>query len=121
MSAKQELVKEINLIGSGTTVEGKIRCQGSMRVDGKIVGDVSIGESIAVGVSGEIEGNVTSKNATIGGKIRGSIIAAEKIVFEEKSVVKGDVRAARLVIDEGCVFDGKVAMSDRSHSTDQKH
>ena len=50
---KSDPVKELNLIGAGTVVEGKIRSQGSVRVDGKLIGDVTASESIAVGLSGE--------------------------------------------------------------------
>jgi cytoskeletal protein CcmA (bactofilin family) len=109
------------MIGPGTMVEGKIRSQGSFRIDGKLTGEITASESLAVGLSGEIDGSVTAKNVTIGGKVRGSITASEKIVFEGKAVVKGDIRASKLVIDEGCTFDGKVAMSDRPVSNEPRH
>ena len=119
--SKPDLVKELNMIAAGTTVEGKIRTQGSVRVDGKVIGEISASEALAVGATGEIEGNVSAKNVTVGGKIRGSVNVAEKAVLEGKSVVKGDLRAARLVIDEGAVFDGKVSMSDKALSLESKH
>jgi len=110
--ADKNVIKELNLIGSGTTVEGKIRTQGNIRVDGKVVGELHAAENVAIGLTGEIEGNINGKNVTIGGKIRGNIIAVDKLVFEGKAVVRGDIRSARLVIDEGAVFDGKISMSD---------
>jgi len=119
--AKNDPVKELNLIGAGTVVEGKIRTQGSVRVDGKVIGEVSASESLAVGLAGEIEGNVSAKNVTVGGKIKGSVTAAEKIVFEGKASVRGDIRATRLVIDEGCMFDGRVTMADKGSSYEQRH
>lgn len=119
--AKGDPVKELNLIGPGTVVEGKIRSQGSVRVDGKLIGEVTASESLAVGVTGEIEGNVTAKNVTVGGKIRGSITAADKIVFEGKSVIRGDIRATRLIIDEGSIFDGKVSMTEKSPLYEVRH
>ncbi len=118
---KNDPVKELNLIGAGTVVEGKIRSQGSVRVDGKLIGDVTATESIAVGLSGEIEGNVTAKTVMVGGKIRGAVNAAEKIVFEGKSVVRGDIRATRLIVDEGAVFDGRVSMSDKGPGYEVRH
>lgn len=119
--AKNDPVKELNLIGPGTVIEGKIRSQGSVRVDGKVVGEVTASESLAVGIAGEIEGNVSAKNVTVGGKIRGAINAVEKIVFEGKSMVRGDIRATRLVIDEGCVFDGRVTMADKGSTYEPRH
>ena len=110
--ADKNAVRELNIIGSGTTVEGKIRTQGNIRVDGKMMGELHAAENVAVGLTGEIEGNINGRNVTVGGKIRGNIIAVDKLVFEGKAVVRGDIRAARLVIDEGAVFDGKISMSD---------
>jgi cytoskeletal protein CcmA (bactofilin family) len=121
VSSKPDPVKEMNLIGAGTVLEGKIRSQGSVRIDGKLIGDVTASESIAIGTTGEIEGNITAKNATIGGKVRGTINAAEKIVFEGKSVVRGDIRATRLVIDEGSIFDGRVSMTEKAPLYEVKH
>jgi cytoskeletal protein CcmA (bactofilin family) len=109
------------MIGPGTVVEGKIRSQGSVRIDGKVTGEITASESLAVGLSGEIDGNVSAKNVTIGGKVRGSITATEKIVFEGKAVIKGDIRASKLVIDEGCTFDGKVAMTEKAMPYEARH
>ena len=110
--ADNSAVKNLNLIGAGTTVEGKIRTQGSIRIDGKLTGEVQAAENLAVGVTGEVEATIAGRNVTIGGKVKGNITSAEKLVLEGKAVVRGDVRATKLVIDEGAVFDGKVTMTE---------
>jgi cytoskeletal protein CcmA (bactofilin family) len=107
---KMESGTDLNLIAAGTVFEGKIRTPGSIRIDGKIVGDVNATSSISVGTSGEVEGNLTAKTITVGGKVSGSITAQEKLLFESKAVVRGDIRATRLVMDEGALYDGKCAM-----------
>ena len=112
MAVKPETGTELNLIAAGTVLEGKVRTPGSIRVDGKIVGDVSATQSISIGNTGDIDGNLSAKNVTIGGKINGTIVAQEKLVFETKAVVRGDIRAAKLVIDEGALFDGKCTMAE---------
>ncbi|MEK7669631.1 MAG: polymer-forming cytoskeletal protein [Bacteroidota bacterium] len=121
MANRIDPAKEMNLVCAGTVVEGKIRGQGSFRVDGKVIGDISASENLAVGVTGEIEGNVSAKNVTVGGKIRGSISAQEKVVFEGKSVIRGDIRAAKLIIDEGSIFDGRVSMAEKSPLYEVRH
>lgn len=110
--ADNSTVKNLNLIGLGTTVEGKIRTQGSIRIDGKLSGEVHAAENLAIGIAGEIEGIVNGRNVTVGGKVKGNITSVEKLVLEGKSVVRGDVKASKLVIDEGAVFDGKVTMTE---------
>lgn len=108
---KTETGSDLNLIAAGTVFEGKLKTPGSIRVDGKVIGDITASQSISVGTSGEIEGNLSAASVTIGGKLKGSAIAQEKLVFESKAVVKGDIRAAKLVVDEGAQFDGKCAMT----------
>ena len=121
MSTKFDPVKEMNIIGAGTVVEGKIRSQGNVRVDGKLIGELTASESLSIGITGEVEGNVTAKNVTVGGKVRGTINASEKIIFEGKSVVRGDIRATRLVVDEGSIFDGRVSMTEKVPTYEVKH
>jgi cytoskeletal protein CcmA (bactofilin family) len=108
---KDDSTKDLNLIGHGTTFEGKVRSQGAIRVDGRVVGEITAYENVSIGTSGEVEGNINAKNITIGGKVRGSLAAQEKMVFLGQAVVQGDIRASKLVIDEGAVFDGKCSMT----------
>ncbi|MFI5252362.1 MAG: polymer-forming cytoskeletal protein [Bacteroidota bacterium] len=111
MAAKNE-VNELNLVGIGTTFEGKIRTSGSLRIDGKVIGEVIATQNVHIGGSGEIEGTITAKNVTVGGRVVGTVTAQEKLVLESKAVLNGDIRATKLVIDEGAVFDGKCAMTE---------
>ncbi len=116
MAQKSEISNELNLIGPGTIIEGKLRSRGNIRIDGKVVGELYASETISVGLSGEVEGSVSAKNVSIGGKVRGSINAQEKLIFENKAVVQGDIKAARLVIDEGAIFDGNCSMTNAKTS-----
>lgn len=111
MAGKDNLAKDLNLIGEGTSIEGKLRSQGNVRVDGRIVGEINAHESVSIGLAGEVQGNVTAKNITVGGKVKGSLIAQEKLVFLAQAVIQGDIRAAKLVVDEGAIFDGKCSMN----------
>ena len=112
MAIKPETGSEINLIATGTVFEGKIKTPGSIRVDGKIVGEINATQNVSIGNSGELDGNISAKNISVGGKIKGMIMAQEKLVLEAKSHVRGDIRAAKLVIDEGAIFDGKCSMTE---------
>lgn len=104
---------ELNtIIGRGSVIEGTLTVNSSLRVDGKIIGTVQVADSLIVGKDGEIEGEVRVKNAVIGGKVKNKIIASGKVVLEAKSVVHGEVKTARLVIDEGAVFEGKCTMGE---------
>jgi cytoskeletal protein CcmA (bactofilin family) len=102
---------ELSFVGGTTVVEGKIKTDGSIRIDGKLIGDLVSKADAALGNNGVVEGNMIARNVTLAGKVTGTVTASEKLVLEARSMVKGDIRAAKLVVDEGAVFDGHCAMS----------
>jgi cytoskeletal protein CcmA (bactofilin family) len=107
---------ELNFLGGGTVVEGTIRSNNSVRVDGKIKGKLICKNTLTIGVNGEIEGDIEAKNAIIGGKIKGKIKVAEKLVLEAKSILIGDLKASKLLIDEGAVFEGTSDMGKKEQT-----
>jgi cytoskeletal protein CcmA (bactofilin family) len=104
---------ELNFLGNGTVVEGTIKTTNSVRVDGKLKGKLICKNTLTIGVNGSIEGEVEAKNAIIGGKVNGKIKVAEKLVLESKSVLIGDLKASKLLIDEGAVFEGTSDMGKK--------
>ncbi|MCG3120871.1 MAG: hypothetical protein ALAOOOJD_03766 [bacterium] len=100
------------IIGKGSAVEGTVKVQSSLRVDGRIKGQVSTTDSLVIGKEGEIEGEVRVKNAIVGGKIKGKIFASGKVVLEAKSSFYGELKTSKLVIDEGAIFEGVCSMTD---------
>ena len=98
------------IIGKGTYFEGTVKVQSSIRVDGRLKGRLTTSESLVVGKEGEIDGEVSVKNAIIGGKVRGKIHASGRVVLEERSVFQGELKTAKLVINEGALFEGVCSM-----------
>jgi len=111
MADKTQTTTTFSVIGTGTVINGNIKTEGSIRVDGKIVGNVVTQADAAIGLSGVVEGSVDGRNITIAGKVLGTLTAAQKLVLESRSVIRGDLRTARLVVDEGAVFDGRSTMA----------
>lgn len=98
------------LIGKGTVFEGNLSVQHSLRIDGKLVGNLKSSDSIIVGKEGIIEGEIDVKNAVIGGTVKGKIVASGKVTLESTAVLVGKMKATKLVIAEGAVFDGNSQM-----------
>ncbi len=118
MLSKRDLVEnersgELNtIIGKGTVIEGLLTVQNSLRIDGRVTGQVQVSDSLVVGKEGEIEGEVKVRNAIIGGRVKNRVVATGKVVLESHAMVHGEVKTSKLVIDEGAVFDGNCAMSE---------
>ena len=100
------------IIGKDSMVEGTIKVQGGVRIDGAVRGRISASESLAVGDSGMVEAELAVKTAVIGGKVFGNIFAQDKIELQSKAVVEGDVTTKNLVVEEGAVFHGRCNMKE---------
>ena len=96
----------VNLIGRGTVVTGDIRAESSIRIDGKVKGKIDCKNTVNVGESGEVEGDVQAVNAVISGKVKGKLIVKQKVNLESKSSFTGELKAAKLIVDEGALFNG---------------
>lgn len=97
---------ELNFIGKGTYIEGNIKTDSSIHVAGTIKGKLICKNTVTISEHGRVEGDIEAVNAVIGGKVKGKIVVSEKIVLEPKSSLIGELKAKKLIIDEGAVFDG---------------
>ncbi|MGH7492811.1 MAG: bactofilin family protein [bacterium] len=102
------------IIGKGTIIEGTVKVQSSLRLDGKVTGQVLTTDSLIVGQNGEIEGEIRVKNAIIGGFVKGQIFASGKVILESRSVVNGEVKTAKLAINDGARFEGHCVMTEEA-------
>lgn len=108
------------VIGAGTVIEGTIKVEHDIRVDGAIKGKVFINGDLIVGNTGVIEADIEVRSTKLGGKVIGNLNAKEKIELEEHASVFGDIRTRDLVINEGAVFQGNCSMqADRENKREQ--
>lgn len=103
-------LENLSIVNKSAEVNGNFSSEGSLRVDGRIKGDVTTGGNVVLGVAAEITGQVKAANITIGGKIFGSVYATGKVILEKNSILKGDLFANILVVEEGAYFEGKSSM-----------
>ena len=59
----------INLVGLGTEINGDINSNGDLRIDGTLIGNLTVKGKVVVGETGKIKGEITCKNSDILGPI----------------------------------------------------
>ena len=101
------------MIGRGAVIKGDLKIQNSLRVDGKVKGEVHATETMILGKEGVVVGSINAGDVMIGGKVEGNITATGKVLLESKSIVCGDIEAKQLVVDEGAIFDGQCKMAQK--------
>ncbi len=103
--------KAMNQLSPTTLIKGELVSESDIRIDGKIVGNVTTKAKLVLGATGSIEGNVTCQNAYIEGKISGNLDAAELLIMAKTAFITGDIQIKKLVVEEGARFNGRCLMS----------
>src|SRR5579864_8093216 len=100
-----------NVLNSDVEVKGTLKFSGELTFDGKLDGDINSDGTLNLGESAVIKGTIDVGSVVVRGKITGNIVAKEKIELKAKTELFGDVRAAKLVMEEGVTFVGKTEVN----------
>ncbi|HET6370858.1 MAG TPA: polymer-forming cytoskeletal protein [Nitrospiria bacterium] len=103
----------IAFLGKGTEFKGVITYEGTIRIDGKVEGEIITKGTLVVGETAVINAEISAGTVISGGKITGNIRAQEKVQLLSTAVQTGTIVTPVLVIEEGVTFNGKCEM-DRS-------
>jgi cytoskeletal protein CcmA (bactofilin family) len=100
-----------NLLSADVEIKGSIKFQNELTIDGKVEGDINSAGVLTVGENAEIHAEIKTKSVTVLGKVTGNITVDERCELKARAVLHGDLKAARLVIEEGATFVGKSEVS----------
>lgn len=106
----EQETKSLNQIGAGTVVTGDILCDGNIRIDGKLNGNLTTKAKLAVGPTGEIIGDIKAQNLYVEGKVSGKIEVSDLLTLKTSGYIQGDIKTAKLAVDAGARFTGTCNM-----------
>ena len=96
-----------NILSADVEIKGSIKFQNELTVDGKVEGEITSSGTLTVGENSEIKGEIKTKSVTVLGKVHGNITVEERCELKSRAVLYGDLKATRLIIEEGATFVGK--------------
>lgn len=96
----------VNTIDVNTEIEGNLKAGGDIRIDGKLVGNLTCKAKVIIGPKGYIEGDVECETATIEGKFKGNLVVKKELTLQATSDVNGDVKAGRMAVLGGSQIKG---------------
>jgi cytoskeletal protein CcmA (bactofilin family) len=100
-----------DVLSSDVEIKGTIKFQKELLIDGKVEGDINSDGALTVGENADIRAEIKTKSITIYGKVQGNITVSERCELKSKCTLQGDLKAARLIIEEGATFIGKSEVS----------
>ncbi|GBE14842.1 polymer-forming cytoskeletal [bacterium BMS3Abin14] len=97
-------------LGEGTDFKGILTFEGTVRVDGKMEGEIITKDTLVVGESAIINAEIQVQTIVISGMVKGNITATGKVEVHTPGKVFGNIKTPSLYIEEGVVFDGSCVM-----------
>lgn len=109
-SSNNQSPERLNRIVEGTNIEGDIKSDSNIRIDGYLKGTLSVKGRLVLGPTGKIDGNINCKNADIEGKLNGTIEVDELLSLKSTAKLQGEISTNKLAIEPGALFSGNCKM-----------
>lgn len=110
MTKKNENDEASSFLGKGASFCGKLIFTETVRIDGNFEGEIFGEGTLVIGAKAEIKARIKVVKALISGNVYGYINAKDKVEIHSTGCFFGDMKASRLVIYEGAIFEGSCCM-----------
>jgi len=113
------------LIGRQTEIQGTLRVKQSVRIDGKVIGNIEAPKeqsiTVVIGDEGEVQGDVIANRVIVAGKVAGNIDAHERVELLASALVQGDVKYGSIAVEHGARLLGLLLQVDASAPQEQQN
>lgn len=115
MAFKSDDISINTLVGNGSFIQGNLKVNGFIRIDGDIDGDLETDGAVIISERARIRGNLTAKSAVIGGIVLGDVKAKEGVKLLSSSAVIGNIITRKVQMEDKVVFHGHcISIEDES-------
>ena len=82
----------------------------NLRINGRFEGSLEVRGNLTIGATATVLADIVGDNIVIGGRVKGRIVAKERLTLLPSALVEGDIRPVKLNVAEGAIFEGKCTM-----------
>jgi cytoskeletal protein CcmA (bactofilin family) len=105
------------IIGKSVQIRGEVKGNEDLVVEGLIEGTIALNEHrLTIGANARVTANVSARDVVVQGQLQGDIHAVGRVELRTGSNVSGDIRAARLSVEDNAIFSGKVELDGTAAS-----
>jgi cytoskeletal protein CcmA (bactofilin family) len=98
------------MLGPNDRLIGQLFIEGDLHLDGTVEGEVSATGDVEIADEARVKASVAGGDVSIHGHVNGAVTARKRLVVARSGSLIGDVRVARLVVQDGATFSGNVSM-----------
>src|SRR5439155_12880787 len=94
------------LLGRGSEFEGKLTFEGTVRIDGKLSGEIFSEDVLVIGEGAQVNAEIDVGVIIVEGNVTGNIRAKRAVELHAPARVKGNIETPSLYVDKGVTFEG---------------
>ncbi len=116
MAPSSETKEEKTVIGEHIFIEGDIRGEDNLTLEGSIKGKIDMGKfNFIVGSKGRFEGEILAQNVGVSGQLVGTAKVQGKVKIGKEADFLGDIKAKSISVEEGAYFKGSIELDREPH------
>jgi cytoskeletal protein CcmA (bactofilin family) len=101
--------RAVACLSQGIRITGEVTGSEDLFVDGEVEGSIQIDNAtLTVGPNGHLHGPIAAREIVVRGEVSGDLTATEKVHIWHTGQTLGDIRAKRIVIEDGADVRGRV-------------
>jgi cytoskeletal protein CcmA (bactofilin family) len=102
-------------IGPSISIKGEISGEQDLTIQGQVEGTIDLNQNnVTIVKNGCVKGDICGKIISIEGEVEGDLFGEEKIVVRGTGVVRGNMMAPRVILEDGAKFKGNIDMESES-------
>lgn len=112
---------DVSVVGKKISIRGELVGSEDLHIEGSVEGTIRMsGQNLSIGREGKVNANVHVQNIVIDGALTGDVLAEELINICSTAVVKGNLIAPRIQLDDGGKFRGSMDMVDSNEELKER-
>jgi cytoskeletal protein CcmA (bactofilin family) len=100
----------ITLLAKGVVLKGEIHVEGTVRIDGRLDGEIQTKGQVIIGEDGLVQGTITAGTVISSGRIKAKVTAIERVQLMKTATLIGEVLTPTLIMEEGAKLQGVTDM-----------
>ena len=101
-------------LGPRDRLIGQLHIDGDVRLGGTVEGEIHATGDVEIDDEAKVKASVAGSDVNIRGHVKGPVTARKRLLVARSGSLVGDVRVARLVIQDGASFSGNVQMGPQA-------
>src|ERR1700682_4615144 len=103
-------------LGPRDTLHGRLENHGDLKVAGTVEGELKASGDVLVDSTANVQASIEGANVNVRGQVNGSVTARRRLTLGGSGRLNGDVKVARLTVEDGATLNGNVTMTPETKS-----